>query len=153
VKIFFQTRLGFSIRRIESLKDSIRKRSLSTPLKGLSGQKGFSLIELMIVIAIIGVLAAIAIPQFDAYRKRSFDSAAKADARNLATAVEAYYVDLNTYVTSLASLTGSSYAFMQSANVVVGVTGGSENYTITAFHSAGDKTYSLSGPGGTLEEM
>ena len=116
-----------------------------------NNQKGYTLIELMIVIAIIGVLAAIAIPQFSAFRKRSFDSAAKADARNLATAVEAYYVDRNTYVTSLNTLKSSPYAFVQSRSVVVGVTGGAENYTITAFHSAGDKTYSLSGPGGTIE--
>lgn len=107
----------------------------------------------MIVIAIIGALAAIAIPQFTAYRKRSFNAAAKADARNLATAVEAYYVDNNTYVTSLSSLTGSSYAFVQSGSVEVGVTGGSNNYTITAFHNSGDATYSLSGPGGTIAEI
>ena len=116
-------------------------------------EKGFTLIELMIVIAIIGILAAIAIPQFSAYRKRSYNSAAKADLRNLATAEEAYYVDYNTYLTSLSALTGASYAFMQSKNVEVGVAGGSRNYTITAFHSSGDKTYSLSGPGGSVDEM
>jgi type IV pilus assembly protein PilA len=112
-------------------------------------EKGFTLIELMIVIAIIGILAAIAIPQFSAYRKRAFNATAESDVRNLATAQEAYYVDNQSYANTATSLTGS-YGYFPSGNVNATVTGGLQTYTITAYHSTGDKTYSLIGPGGTV---
>jgi len=112
--------------------------------------EGFTLIELMIVIAIIGILAAIAIPQFSAYRTRSYNAAAEADLRNAATAQEAYYVDNQTYVANPVSLIGSTYGFYTSANVTVSGGAAAQQYTMTTYHSSGNKTFSLVGPGGSV---
>jgi len=104
----------------------------------------------MIVIAIIGILAAIAIPQFSAYRTRSYNSAAESDIRNAATAQEAYYVDNQTYKAPPTALIGATYGFYTSANVTVGGTAATQQYTMTGHHSSGNRTYTLIGPGGSI---
>lgn len=62
-----------------------------------STQRAFTLIELLIVVAIIAILAAIAVPNFLEAQTRSKVSRARADMRTLATGLEAYYVDNNGY--------------------------------------------------------
>jgi prepilin-type N-terminal cleavage/methylation domain-containing protein len=60
-------------------------------------RKAFTLIELLIVVAIIAILAAIAVPNFLEAQTRSKVSRAKADMRTLATGMESYCVDSNAY--------------------------------------------------------
>jgi len=62
-----------------------------------SRMKAFTLIELLIVVAIIGILAAIAIPNFLEAQVRAKVAAVRSDHRNIATALEAYQVDHGSY--------------------------------------------------------
>jgi type IV pilus assembly protein PilA len=101
----------------------------------LRAEAGFTLIELLVVIAIIGILAAIAIPQFASYRRRGFDSDVKSNVKNAATAIEAYFVDRNTYNSALADLTARG--FKKSTNVTVAVAGTTTTFLITGTATAG----------------
>jgi prepilin-type N-terminal cleavage/methylation domain-containing protein len=116
-----------------------------------NNERGFTLIELMIVIAIIGILAAIAIPQFSAYRTRSYNSASQADLRNAATAQEGYVTEQNTYCGTLDNLTGPTYGFWLSDNVNIAIMGATTlGYTMRSHHNSGNKTWTIVGPGGSI---
>jgi prepilin-type N-terminal cleavage/methylation domain-containing protein len=115
-----------------------------------NNEKGFTLIELMIVIAIIGILAAIAIPQFSAYRQRSYNSSANADLRNAATAQEAWYVDNMVYTATETDLRGTYGLFTSAGVVFTIITANTTLYTMEAYHTSGSRTYSITGPGGSV---
>lgn len=77
------------------------------------------------------------------------NSLAMVDLRNAMGAQEAYHTDHQTYTNSVDNLSGA-YGLASSENVVLSMTGSASVYTITTYHTSGDKTYSFSGPGGTI---
>jgi type IV pilus assembly protein PilA len=115
----------------------------------IEGEKGFSLIELLIVISIIGILALIAIPQFSAYKARAHDSDAKANLNKILLACKAYWGNnLATDICAVADVTNDTYGFASSENITVTDGKGTERaFSATAKHASSSKSWSIDANG------
>src|SRR5437764_5454167 len=109
----------------------------------MSNKKVFTLIELLIVVVIIGILAAIAIPKFANTKDRAYVAAMKSDLRTLATYEEQFAADNNgAYFAGTAALkSGPLYGFTPSDFVTItiatvnGAQGRGPNWSATATHA------------------
>ena len=88
-----------------------------------NNSKGFTLIELMIVVAIIGILAAIAIPNFLKYQCKAKQSEAKANLGSIRVAQEAYYAEYDKYIDGV---TGYGFDTKGTTRYTYNVTGASQ---------------------------
>ena len=119
-------------------------------LRGSEPDNGFTLIELMVVIIIIGILAAIAIPLFLTQRVAAFDASVKADLSSAAIAASAYAAQHNGSFVGLDTGTPAAlYAagFTTSpGNTVVSISASSGTYTVVEMNpnSGAGHTYTMS---------
>lgn len=83
----------------------------------MQGQKGFTLIEIIIVIVIIGILAAILIPSLISGPTKARDSERKGDLRTLKIKLEEYFQDNSVYPATLSDLTGGNPPYIKTVPV------------------------------------
>ncbi len=108
--------------------------------------KGFTLVEIMIVVVIIGLLASMAIPAFQKVRTNSQDKAVLNNARQLSAASDQYYLENGVSTVTLSDLLGPT-SYIKALNTVAKETyptGFSQGTTITIQSIAGTRTITYS---------
>ena len=90
--------------------------------RGLNKDEGFTLIELMVVVMIIAVLIAIAIPSFLGFRKSAQDRSAQSELRNVLLAEKAYWLDNGDYTETAGDITAFEPNAVINADPALGVT-------------------------------
>lgn len=106
---------------------------LNTLTKKLHNKKGFTLIELIVVIAIIAILAAVLIPRFTGFTDDARQKAAMSDARNILVAVEAMRANGDTSVTvaEITSYAGVTFDGTFSDDPIAITAAGNYSFTYT----------------------
>ncbi len=105
------------------------------------------MIELVMVVAVIGILVAITLPQVVSYRTKALNSAALSDLKALQSIEMGYFASFGTYATSQQSLP----AMRTSKGVVIQIDSASAtDFALTSRHASGDTTYHVTGSVGQI---
>ncbi|MDI6727521.1 MAG: prepilin-type N-terminal cleavage/methylation domain-containing protein [Thermodesulfovibrionales bacterium] len=130
-------------------------------------ERGFTLVELLIVIAIIAILAAIAIPQFTQYRQKALEGGMVSDAKNAATQLESLFSDDQSYAAAngttctataaigsatITASTGGTYTLQCSPGNTITITSDATTYTVSVNNAnarSGRQTHTLTNAGVT----
>jgi prepilin-type N-terminal cleavage/methylation domain-containing protein len=90
--------------------------------RALQQSEGFTLLELLVVIAVMGVLAAIVIQQFMIYRSRAIDVQMRSDLKSAAMAMESYFADFQSYPTSVTGISTVGFRRTSGVTLTINVT-------------------------------
>ena len=120
-----------------------------------SGERGFTLIELMIVVAIIAILAGILIPNFVNARSQAQTAACESNLRAIATALELYYADNQIYPSAAAApvqpslFTANGVAYLNNTPKDPAAQSGAATYALTTTQATGGSpaSYTITCPG------
>ena len=104
----------------------------------LPADAGMTLLELLVVIAVIGILASISIQQVSLYRARAIDASMRSDLKNAAMAMESYYGEYLEYPNTQAAILLVGYRNTSGVSLTINVTSPS-SFTLTAARPNGSQ--------------
>ena len=112
-----------------------------------SNQSGFTLIEILIVVAIIGLLASITFPYYGQYKQRAYDVHARANLKAFWLTCNLYWQDNPNGTCNIAAVTNTTYGFSTAVDVTLIAQGTKSSFSGTASHNDSPTTFSINSIG------
>jgi len=111
----------------------------------MQSSNGFTLLELLVSMSIVGILAAVAVPNYGTYKTRGHDARSQVDLREGIVAQEAFYVENETYVScaDTAACEATLPDFRASNGVELSFASAGDSFSGSATHPQGSYTYTF----------